>query len=59
MKLYTVKEWWARLSFEEKFYKIIPWLKSMEKNVTSVHPSEVTDKELIQIYNYHEKENTL
>jgi hypothetical protein len=43
--------WWKNLSFEEKFYKVIPWLKELGMNVTDKHPDSLTEEEIEQIYN--------
>lgn len=43
-------EWWNKLSLEEKFYKVIPWLKSKGINVTERHPNSLTGREIEEIY---------
>lgn len=44
-------KWWNQLSLEEKFYKIIPWLKSKDMDTTSRHPNSLTGREIEEIYN--------
>ncbi len=43
-------QWWNKLSLEEKFYKVIPWLKSKGINVTERHPDSLTGREIQEIY---------
>lgn len=44
------KEWWKGLSFEEKFYKTIEWLKIKRLDTTSKHPDRLTDSEIEEIF---------
>ena len=41
--------WWNKLSLEEKFYKITPWLKSKNYDCTDRHPDSLTGKEIEEI----------
>lgn len=43
-------DWCNKLSLEEKFYQVIPWLKLKGLNVTERHPNDLTDKEIEDIY---------
>ena len=42
--------WWNKFSFEERFYKVIPWLKEQGQNVTERHPNSLTGREIQNIY---------
>jgi DNA-binding transcriptional regulator GbsR (MarR family) len=45
---------WKNTSFEEKFYRVIAWLKSKGEDVTSRHPHDLTGREIqecIEFYN--------
>jgi hypothetical protein len=42
--------WWNALTLEEKFYVVIPWLKSQNINVTDRHPDSLTGREIELIY---------
>ncbi len=45
---------WKDTSFEEKFYRVIAWLKSKGEDVTSRHPHDLTGREIqecIEFYN--------
>lgn len=46
--------WWNNLSFEERFYKVIPWLKAQKCNVTDKHPSTLTDEEILKVYEFNQ-----
>jgi len=37
---------WKNTSFEEKFYRVIAWLKSKNEDVTSRHPHDLTGREI-------------
>lgn len=43
--------WWNNLSFEHKFYKVIEWLKSQNRDTTERHPLELTGEEVKEIWN--------
>jgi hypothetical protein len=42
--------WWNALTLEEKFYVVIPWLKSQNINVTDRHPNSLTGREIELLY---------
>jgi hypothetical protein len=44
----TAMEWWNNLSFEDKFYQVIPWLN---QNITDRHPDSLTGREIELLYN--------
>lgn len=46
----SAMSWWLSLSFEEKFYKTIEWLKKENRNTTERHPNELTVFEILVIY---------
>ena len=51
MKIETIAyDWWDNLTFEEKFYAVIRWLKSKGEDTTSLHPDDVTDEQIKKIY---------
>jgi hypothetical protein len=43
--------WWHKLTFEEKFFKVIEWLFNKGKDTTSRHPDNLTGREIEQIHN--------
>ena len=43
-------KWWYKLTLEQKFYKTIAWLKSKDRNVTDIHPHNLTDIQILEIY---------
>lgn len=45
-----ILDWWNSMSLEEQFYKVIPWLNSKDKNVTSIHPNDLTILQIKEIY---------
>lgn len=45
-------EWYNKLTLEEKFYKVIPYLKSKGINVTERHPDNLTTEEIVKIWEY-------
>lgn len=48
--------WWHSMTFEEKFYKTIAWLKSKNKNTTERHPYDLTNEEIQEVYQLHKTE---
>lgn len=42
--------WWNKLTFEDKFYQTISWLKTQNKDTTSKHPNYLTSSEIKQIH---------
>ncbi len=42
--------WWGMLTFESKFYKVIDWLKSQNRDTTERHPDNLTGREIEEIY---------
>ena len=42
-------KWWESLSLEDKFYKTIIWLKLQDKDVTEIHPYDLTKKQIREI----------
>lgn len=42
--------WWNRMSFEEKFYKVIPWLKDNGRDTTERHPNSLTGREIEEVW---------
>ena len=49
-KLHASRLWWKRLTLENKFYKVIPWLRSKGEEVTTKHPDELTSAEILEIW---------
>jgi hypothetical protein len=49
-KLQLSRIWWKGLTLENKFYKVIPWLRSKGENVTTKHPDELTEAEVLEIW---------
>lgn len=43
-------EWWNKLSLEEKFYKVIPWLKSQGLGASDRHPDSLTGREIEELF---------
>ena len=43
-------EWWNKLTFEQKFYRTIAWLKANDRKTTDRHPNELTIEEICEIY---------
>lgn len=43
-------EWWNGFSLEEKFYKVISWLKQKQMDATSKHPNYLTGREIEEIW---------
>lgn len=43
-------EWWNKMSLEQKFYKVIPWLTSKELGASEIHPDHLTDYEIEEIW---------
>jgi len=41
---------WHKLTLEEKFYKVIAWLKSKGLNTTDRHPNSLTGREIEEIW---------
>lgn len=48
-------DWWDNLPFEAKFYAVIKWLKDKGEDTTSLHPDEVTNDQIKNIYLCHLK----
>lgn len=48
-----VVTWWHSMTFEEKFYKTIAWLKSKHRNTTERHPYDLTNEEMQEVYRLH------
>lgn len=46
----SAMKWWHKLSFEEKFYKVIAWLKSQKRDTTERHPDSLTSREIEEIH---------
>lgn len=46
----SAKKWWATLSFEEKFYVTIRWLKNEKRNVPERHPDNLSEEEIQAVY---------
>lgn len=42
--------WWAALSFEDKFYSTIAWLKSQHRDTTEKHPDRLTNSEIREVW---------
>lgn len=45
-------EWWNSLTFENKFYKVIEWLKSQNRDTTERHPNDLTGREIEEIHRH-------
>lgn len=43
-------EWWLTLTLEQKFYQVIPWLKAQGRNCTEVHPYDVSEDDIEEMY---------
>lgn len=50
-------EWWLSLSFEEQFYKIIEFLSYHKRDTTELHPHEIKNEEIKQIYSFNKNNN--
>jgi len=54
LKEFTTKEqameWWNKLTLEERYYKLIPWLKSKGLNITSRNPGSLTGSQIEEIW---------
>lgn len=48
-------KWWDSLSFEDKFYKVIEWLEMQGRNVTDIHPNDITDDGIKEVHRVLEK----
>ena len=48
-------KWWNNMTLEEKFYKVISWLKGKDVNVTQRHPDSLTGSEIEEIYRLNSK----
>lgn len=48
-------KWWDSLSFEDKFYKVIEWLEMQGRNITDIHPNDITDQYIKEIHRVLEK----
>lgn len=42
--------WWNSLTLEQKFYKVIPWLKAQGLDTTDRHPDSLTGREIQEIW---------
>lgn len=42
--------WWNQLTFEDKFYRVISWLKSQNRDTTERHPDDLTNIEILEIW---------
>lgn len=51
----SAMEIWNKLSLEDKFFLVIPWLKSQEINVTERHPNSLTGREIEEVITLSEK----
>ncbi len=49
-KRYASLLWWNGLTFEQKFYKVIEWLKASDRDTTERHPNDLTGKEIQEIW---------
>lgn len=45
-------KWWNSLTFEHKFYKVIEWLKSQNRDTTERHPESLTGREIEEIHRH-------
>jgi hypothetical protein len=45
--------WWEAIPFEIKFYRLGYWLDSKGRGVTSIHPDDVTNTQITEIYKFH------
>lgn len=50
MKRKDAIKWWNKLSFENKFYEVIAWLKSKGLDTTSRHVNNLTGTEIEELY---------
>lgn len=48
-KRYAALLWWNSLTFEQKFYKVIAWLKAQKRDTTERHPNDLTGREIQEI----------
>lgn len=42
--------WWNSMTFENKFFKTIEWLKLENRDTAERHPDYLTGREIEQIY---------
>lgn len=42
--------WWKSLTFEQKFFRVIDWLKSQGRDTTELHPQCLTTDQVTQIW---------
>jgi hypothetical protein len=45
--------WWLEMTLEEKFYKVIPWLKSKGMSATEIHPFDLKERGIKEIFHFH------
>jgi hypothetical protein len=41
---------WNGLTLEQKFYKVIEWLKAQKRDTTERHPNDLTGREIQEIW---------
>lgn len=42
--------WWNTITFEQRFFATIKWLKSKGEDTTSKHPNSLTSEEIEEIW---------
>ena len=42
--------WWSSLTYEQKFFRVIAWLKSQGRDTTELHPHSLTTDQVTQIW---------
>lgn len=43
-------EWWNRMTLEQQFYQVIPWLKSNGMMADDRHPHSLTGREIEHLF---------
>jgi hypothetical protein len=49
-KRYASLLWWNGLTFEQKCYKVIEWLRAQKRYITERHPNDLTGREIQEIW---------
>lgn len=49
-KRHSALLWWNSLTLEQKFYKVIAWLKAQKRDTTERHPNDLTGREIQDIW---------
>jgi hypothetical protein len=46
-------DWWFKLNWESKFFKVEEWLSWNNKDTTSVHPNSINYSQIQEVYKHH------